>query len=136
MEDTRFQFISSSHYCVFGHRGFSSAAVNIYETEHALLMLIELAGTDPNTVHVEINANAVRIKGIRNIGPHTDLVRIHRMEIAAGPFQIEIPFNMSIDAERASSRYRHGLLEVVLPLPKEQLQRITVNVKEGEVHDR
>ncbi len=132
MDETTYRFLSRNQYCVFGNRGCNDIALNVYETEDALLIVAELAGTDPNSLQIEINTNTVNVKGVRQVDAPENPVRIHRMEIGAGPFEFEVSLKMPVDANQSSSRYHRGLLEIVLPLIKAPSQRIVINVQEGD----
>jgi HSP20 family molecular chaperone IbpA len=132
MEKVQFQFLSNNTYCVFGQHGCGGASLNIYETEHALLILIDLAGTDPESLQIEARPDLLHIQGVRRFDPPSRLLRIHRLEIDAGPFEISIPLNIPIDPEQTRSHYHNGLLEIMLPIMKPSPQRITINVAEAE----
>lgn len=129
-----FHFLAIRHYHVLSQRDWQPA-LNIYETEHAMLLVIELAGIDIETLHIEAESNLVRIQGVRPSLPVHELRRIHRMEISAGAFQIEVPLTVAIDPDHARSRYHNGLLEITLPLLKQQARRVSINVEEEGTDD-
>lgn len=134
MDDSQkldFRFLSSNQYCVFWQRGCGGPAMNVYEDSDSVLIVIELAGVDPESIGIDVETNLVRIQGIRQILPPKNLHRIHRMEIASGPFQFEVKVNVAVAPAKASSHYQNGLLEIVLPLLRKNDQRVVVNVKEG-----
>jgi hypothetical protein len=54
------------------------------------------------------------------------------MEIAAGMFQFEIPFEHAVDPEQSSARSFHGLLEIRLPFARHTLRQVVIPVLEGE----
>ncbi len=129
---SEFQFLSSHQYCVFWHRGCSGPALNIYETEAFVLIVAELAGVNAETLHVDVGTNVLHIAGHRAVTSPDNLVRIHRLEIATGPFHFEIRLNVEVDPAQASSHYHNGLLEITLPLGQRTQQPIVIDVKEGE----
>lgn len=129
-----FHFLAIRHYHVLSQRDWQPA-LNIYETEHALVLVIELAGIDTEHLHIEAETNLVRIQGVRPSIPVHELRRIHRMEISAGAFQIEVPLTTPIDPEHARSRYQNGLLEITLPLMKQAPRRVSINLEGGEYSD-
>jgi HSP20 family molecular chaperone IbpA len=59
------------------------------------------------------------------------LRRIQRMEIASGPFQVEIPLATPIDPDRAEAQNRNGLLNIWLPFARQAIQRVVV-IRLGE----
>lgn len=128
MDDVNYHFLSRNQYCVFGKQGCHETALNIYETEDTLLIVADLAGVDPNNFLIEIGTDNVHISGTRHVEPPSHLLRIDRLEISAGPFDLTIPLRMPVDATLATSRYHHGLLHIEIPLVK--LPRIVINVQE------
>jgi len=100
--------------------------LNIYETEQGMQIVAELAGIALDDLHVHIHPTAVQIHGTRQIAPPAGLRRIQRMEIASGPFQVELPLATPIDPDRAEAHYRDGLLELWLPFASQPVQRVVV----------
>lgn len=121
-------------YVVFEQRPWQPF-LNICETDNAIVVIAELAGVDPNSIQVDVEPNRVHIRGIRRIALPPNIQRIDRMEIASGPFQIDLPLDRPIDPERTASRYHHGLLEVVLPMVYRPARRVVINVTEMEQTD-
>lgn len=109
-----------------------SPPLNIFETDREIILVIELAGVDPTTVQIEAYPERVRIAGVRQLTLPPGLRRLHRMEIAAGMFQIEIPFEHAVDPEQSSARSFHGLLEIRLPFARHTLRQVVIPVLEGE----
>lgn len=132
MDNIHFHFLSSNKYCAFGHQGCNKTALNIYETEDAIIIMAEISAADLEAMHIEVNPDLVLIRGERQIGMPAGVRRIHRMEIDAGPFEINVPLNMPIDPSRTTSRYHDGLLEIALPILKKPAQRISVSVREEQ----
>lgn len=106
-------------------------AVNIYETDTALVVIAEMAGVNLASLHVEVQPRLLRVTGTRAIPTPGEVRRLHRMDIASGPFHIDVPLNVLIDAERAESRYSDGLLEIILPFAPRQSQRVAIQITDG-----
>lgn len=130
MDNIHFRFLSSNRYWVFGYHGYSRMPLNIYETSHAIVIMAEICSADPDTLQVEVHTDMVRIRGERQFVIPPNIVRIHRMEIDAGPFEMTIPLSTQVDPARATSRYRDGLIEIVLPILRMPAQRIAVSIRE------
>ncbi|GIV89893.1 MAG: molecular chaperone [Chloroflexus sp.] len=109
-----------------------SPPINVCETDHEMVLVIELAGVDPATLQIEAYPELVRIAGARQLALPAGLRRLHRMEIAAGVFQIEVPFEQPIDPDRTSARSVHGLLEIRLPFAGRPRRQVVIPVAEGE----
>ncbi len=133
MDETHYHFLASHQYCAFGHRGcHGPVLLNMYETSSMVLIVAELAGVCAEQLQIDVAPNMVRIQGVRQIAPPAELIRIHCLEIPAGPFELDIPINVAINPDAASSRYREGLLELVLPLANVAPHRVVVHVEEGD----
>ncbi|MCS6887974.1 Hsp20/alpha crystallin family protein [Chloroflexus sp.] len=118
-------------YAQFDSRPWSPP-LNVFETDREMVLVIELAGVDPATLQIEAYPEVVRIAGARQLSLPAGLRRLHRMEIAAGVFQIEVPFERPIDPEQTSARSVHGLLEIRLPFAGRVRRQVVIPVAEGE----
>ncbi len=130
MDDVNYHFLSRNQYCVFGKQGCHETAFNVYETEDTILVVADLAGVDPNSFVLEVSSNKVVIRGNRCVEPPENLLRIDRLEISAGPFELDVPLRVPVDANQATSHYHNGLLHIEIPLVKPPSQRIIINVQQ------
>ncbi|MGK7893983.1 MAG: Hsp20/alpha crystallin family protein [Xenococcus sp. (in: cyanobacteria)] len=90
-------------------------AVNMYETEEAVVVLVELAGIDPEKTIVQLEPNQLIIQGQRSrIIPKT-VTKVHQLEIWSDPFLFEVSLPRLIDPKQVQASYRDGLLEIWLP---------------------
>lgn len=107
-------------------------ALNVYETGTGVQILAELAGISLADLHVHVHSTSVLIHGTRHASMPEGLRRVQRMEIAAGPFQVEVPLPAPADPDRAEARYVAGILEVWVPLAEQPRQRVVViRIDEG-----
>jgi HSP20 family molecular chaperone IbpA len=107
--------------------------LNIYETEQGIQLVAELSGIAPDDLHLQVHPTHVQIHGTRHLATPAGLRRIQRMEIASGPFQVEIPLATPIDPDRAEAQYRNGLLDIWLPFAGQAVQRVVViHLGEGD----
>jgi HSP20 family molecular chaperone IbpA len=93
----------------------SKPAVNVYETEEAVIVLAEIAGISPEDVSVSLEADKLIIKGKRRRVIPEDVQVFHRMEIWFGAFSLEVPLPEGMSASQAEASYHTGFLEVRLP---------------------
>jgi HSP20 family protein len=106
--------------------------LNVYETDGGIMLVADLAGVDPAELHIHIHPGMVAVHGTRRLAAPEGLRRVHRMEIAAGPFELEVPLAATVDPEGAQARYADGLLEVWLPLaPRPADQVVVVRIERG-----
>ena len=117
-------------FALFEHRPWRPP-LNIYETEQGIQLVADLAGIALDDLHVQVHPTQVQIRGTRQMATPAGLRRIQRMEIASGPFQVEIPLATPIDPDRAEAQYRNGLLNIWLPFARQAIQRVVV-IRLGE----
>ena len=72
-----------------------------------------LPGVAPEDVHIEIVGHTLRVRGERT-APNATQPFIN--EITYGRFDREFTVPEEIDAKHVQATYRHGMLELVLPL--------------------
>ena len=98
--------------------------IDVYETEHELVVRAEIAGIAGEDLRVSIDGQELRISGIRRALERGDLRRLHQMEVATGPFERVVAIPMAFDRERVTAHLADGFLTV--SLPKRRAQRIAV----------
>lgn len=100
---------------LLGAEGEWLPPTDVYETEEAFIVLMELPGMEPEGIKVSFTEGVLTIRGERREEPQPSRPRYHQMEIRYGPFQREIYFHVPIAKEKIQAQYRQGLLKVVLP---------------------
>ena len=95
-------------------------ALEVYETEKALVIRAELAGINEDHLRVALNSNLLTIHGkrlpeARGESDTPEQRSYHEMGISYGPFRarVALPFPVMRDAVEAN--YEHGVLTIVLP---------------------
>ncbi len=102
---------------------------DIYETEEAFFIRLEVPGVDLDSVSVEVQEDQVVIRGERpNLCPEG--VVLHQIEILSGPFQVAVLLPKAVDAGRARAAYEAGFLTV--ELPKVPPQRVPIETASQE----
>ncbi len=100
---------------------FFQPCVDMYETDAALVIKMELAGVKPSKLQIELSADdrTMTISGERleSGDEHRDRIRCHHLEIFFGAFQREItlPATVPFDRENISATYKDGFLVISLP---------------------
>jgi HSP20 family protein len=87
-----------------------------------LHVVVELPGVDPDTVEVAAAGRVLVIAGTRE-RPATPGARYHSMEIEYGPFQRRVELGEDVDSARATATYERGMLRVVLPIAKREVEQ-------------
>jgi HSP20 family protein len=88
---------------------------DVYETPAALVVTVELAGVDENEMEVLLFEDALVIEGRRSIPGCEPGGVYHAVGIRQGPFRLEVPLRVAVDAEGVEARCERGLLCVRLP---------------------
>lgn len=91
---------------------------DVYQAPEGLVVKTELAGVSENDVEVDLYADTLVIRGVRQNDPLPGEARYHSAEIRYGPFHVEVPLPCAVDADRARARYECGFLIVDLPCPR------------------
>jgi len=91
-------------------------ASDIYETESAYLIAIDLPGIDREALEIDINENRLVVKGIRPIAES----RQHRSERPRGKFLRTYSVPAAVEQGRIAAEYKDGVLQISLPKRTEQ----------------
>ncbi len=89
------------------------------------MVSIAVPGISPDKIEVDIVGGTLRVRGERSSEEKTESVM---SEIAYGRFERDFTLPEDIDAQRVQAAYRHGMLELVLPL-KEGAKPHRIEVK-------
>ena len=93
--------------------------VDVYETEHDVVLKAELPGVDPKEVEVRVEDGTLYLKGERKFENEVKQDNYHRIERAYGSFVRSFPLPSSVDAEKANAQYKNGVLTLTLPKREE-----------------
>ncbi|MGD0464148.1 MAG: Hsp20/alpha crystallin family protein [Tepidisphaeraceae bacterium] len=112
---------SKGYYTFFPNENWTPN-VNLYETDGAYLVCVDLAGVEKEKIDIEVIEGRLRLRGKRAVpmcienaeAPHAR-VRMHLMEIDHGAFSREVELPDDVHRERISARYQDGLLWIDLP---------------------
>ena len=89
---------------------------------------VELPGVDPATIDLEVRGRQLVVRGTRPA--HDPDGRLYQqVEIARGAFRRVVELGALVAGDAASARYDAGILEVTLPLVREEPQARTVRVE-------
>jgi HSP20 family protein len=100
-------------------------SVNLYETESAYVVCVDLAGVDKDKIDIELLGQKLTLRGNRavpmpdSIDENSGKVRVHLMEIDNGSFCREVELPVDVSTEEINATYQNGLLWIELPKAKE-----------------
>ncbi len=90
-------------------------AVDVYETEKAVVVQVELSGVRREDLRVSVHGDKVRIRGARPPARDEEIQRLHQVEIATGPFERVLRIAIPFERDQVSANLEDGFLRVVLP---------------------
>jgi HSP20 family protein len=100
--------------------------VDIFETERALVVRVEIAGVRSQDLNVKVDGQVLRIAGIRLALDGSQVRRLHQMEIASGPFERRLRIPIPFDRSAVSAQVADGFLVVTLPKSETGPRRVPV----------
>lgn len=100
--------------------------VDVIETEQGVVVRAEIAGIRSDDLRVTVDGQVLRISGVRRAPEPSDVVRLHQMEIASGPFERRVRIPVAFDRDRVSAHLADGFLTVTLPRRVSVRQRVEV----------
>lgn len=99
-----------------------------------LVVLVELAGVDPESVRVNAADRLLLISGERRRprAPHGEHA-YQQMEIDYGPFERRVVLGDDVETENGSATYERGLLRIVFPIVEQpsRVGPIPIKVRRG-----
>ena len=95
-------------------------AMDLVETEDALVLTADLPGLERDDVSIEVKDNVLTIAGRRE-SEHTDSAGgYHRVERAFGSFSRSLALPDGVEAEKVAAEFDKGVLKVTIPKPAER----------------
>ena len=109
--------------------GAWAPAVDIHETDQAIVLKADLPGVNPNEVDIRVEDNTLYLKGERKMEKETKEENYHRIERSYGSFSRTFILPRTVSAEKISADYKNGVLNITM-LKKEESKpkQIHINV--------
>ena len=111
----------------FGPRVWEPA-MDVYETENEVVVVVELAGVKEDQISVIAERNTLLIRGERKDTSTQGHKSYHQIEIHVGPFQRGIQLPTAVDPAKAKASCEDGLLRITLPKIAHTLQMQVVKI--------
>jgi len=100
--------------------------LDVYETERAIVVRVELAGVSSDDVRVVVDGEYLQITGRRALTRPGEPLRHLLIEIAQGPFERVLRMRAEYDPEHVSARLENGVLTIELPRKERSARVIAV----------
>lgn len=109
--------------------GAWSPAVDIYETDHDIIVKAELPEMKEKDIDIRLENDTLTLKGERKFEKETREENYHRVERAYGAFSRSFTLPTSVDQDKISAEYKDGVLKITLPKKVEtKSKHIKVNI--------
>jgi HSP20 family protein len=102
--------------------------VDVVDRDDEVIVKAELPGVDKKDLDISVTDNTVSIKGSTSHEEKEEKGDYYRCEISRGSFSRVVTLPADVDAEKASSKFRDGVLELTLPKVKAAKRR-TIKVE-------
>ena len=104
-------------------------AVDIYETEHELVVKADLPDIDPKDLDIRVENNILTIRGERKFEKQVNEDKYLRVERSYGSFARSFTLANTVNAEAIKADYQNGVLTLTIPKREEaEPKQIKVNV--------
>lgn len=101
--------------------------VDVIDREDEIIVKAEVPGVDKKDLDITVSENSVSIKGSTCHEEKEEKGDYYRSEMSSGSFSRVVPLPAEVDAEKARSKFKDGVLELTLPKVK-KAKRHTVKV--------
>ena len=90
-------------------------AMDVFETESAIVAKLELPGIEPGDVEVAVEDATLTVSGKREFASETNEENYHRVERRYGSFARSIALPQTADVEKVNARFDKGVLTIEVP---------------------
>jgi HSP20 family molecular chaperone IbpA len=106
---------------------YISPAVDVYETEDKLVMMLDMPGVSKDEIKVHIDNSVITITGNAKIPQKGDF---RYLEFRPCDYKRSFELGAEIDQEKIQADYKQGVLSIQMPKQeKPKNKEITINVK-------
>ena len=98
-------------------------AVDVWETENALVYAFDLPGIPEEKINVEVEEGSLTVTAERERSQEVNNERFYRFERRFGTFTRTIGLPQGVNEEHIRAEFRDGVLEIHVPKPEQQKPR-------------
>ena len=104
-------------------------AIDVYEVDNDIVVLVEIAGLTPEDINVIIEGTTLVIKGERAMHRTSSKRTYSQMEIKRGYFERSIQLPATVGPHKTRASYKDGLLEIILAkVPQARSPRVRIRI--------
>jgi len=104
----------TSRWRIFSRPHVWRPPTDVYETEDALIIRVEVAGMREADFTISLEERVLTIRGVRQ--DTSERRAYHQMEIPFGEFATELDLPYPIEIDKVEAVYRDGFLRITLPI--------------------
>jgi HSP20 family protein len=106
---------------------------DVFHTEGALVIRMDLPEVDPDKVEVTVQENTLLVNGTRQFPYEPDEVRFVRRGTFYGDFTQRVTLGKGLNVDNISAHYRDGVLELRIPYAEEvKPRKISIEVGDSQ----
>jgi HSP20 family protein len=109
-------------------RAASTLAVDMYETDEAVVVKSAVPGVDPEHIDISIQGDTLTIRGETKMDKEVEEENYFCREHYYGAFSRSLTIPVSIEADAAEAEFEDGILTLTLP-KAEELKPKAIRVK-------
>lgn len=113
LEDAQFLSPEIIHWRIVTRPHAWRPPTDVYETEHAIIVRIEIAGMKETEFSISMQERYLSVRGSRSDMPERRAY--HQMEIPFGEFEVEFELPVPVIIGQVEANYRDGFLRITLP---------------------
>ena len=108
-------------------------AIDVVETDDAIVLKAELAGMKPEDISIEMQDNVLTVSGDRRFEEEVKDDRFYRIERRYGSFSRSLALPPTADESNVDAKYENGLLQVTVRKAETTgPTKITVTIGSGQ----
>lgn len=118
-----------------GDSGFWTPAIEVKQNPGNYTICAELPGIDPKNVQIDIEQDAIVLRGERESNFDDGRGGFRVSERSYGSFYRTIPLPQGADPNQANARFHNGVLEITVPVREQeaaQRRQIPIELASGE----
>jgi len=116
------EMVGSSRWLVAQHTHAWRPPTDVFETDEAVVVRIEVAGMRDVDFNVTLSDQLLVVSGFRQ--DPTPKMAYHQMEVRYGEFRVEVYLHWAIGESGIQAVYDNGFLQVILPKTRRRQIRI------------
>ena len=117
------QHLEQSYEEAQGTGGGWSPLVDVFEDSDGIMLKVELPEVDANDVDIQLEGNALNLRGERKLENADKQERYHRVEQSYGSFSRSFTLPSTVEMGNVTAQSRDGVLRIFLPKKAETKPR-------------